>query len=251
MSYAKIPSGTLEEEALHEETDSPRPTRRESLEEKDSNPSRYPSTRYTFEEMEDNEEVYSQESPSTHPPKLRKTALGKSEFSILDICSENEEQKKQGKEMIKNGVAFAKENTPGFFTPFRSKKEFGITATSPLVSPLVFGLIAGGALLAAALGTLTAAGSLIVAGGAGLYGLRNDNAKATATSALGLSALAGIVAAAGALVAAAAAVLAVVLAPIATVYLLTRSAATGVAKINDCISSCGSKEESYLAPRTM
>lgn len=175
------------------------------------------------------------------------------EGSYFDLFLGTSEQKERIATDIKlkasQGYEFAKNNFRGFFTPFESKKECGIVAAAPLGLPIASALITGAAVIGAAGATLTALGSLVFAAGYSLDGLRKDHeeSKAKAHDALILAAKAGIVAAACAAVAVVAAVFTAVIFPLALTYLLSRSFTTGVvaglAKVNECMSSCGSEED--------
>lgn len=198
---------------------------------------------------------YEQTPHSSSYPQTYPRVTGEEENdegSIFDLFLGTPEQKAEVaadlKKDMAQGFEYAKDSFPGFFTPFRSKKEFGIVAAAPLALPLASALITGAAVIAAAGATLTALGSLVFAAGFSLDGLRkgHEESKTKAHDALILAAKAGIAAAVCAAVAVAAALFTAVIAPIALTYLLTRSAATVVAKANECISSCGSEEnDSY------
>ncbi|KTD42852.1 hypothetical protein [Legionella parisiensis] len=175
------------------------------------------------------------------------------ENSYFDLFLGNAEQKKEITADLKlkasQSFAYAKENLPGFFTPFKSKKEFGIVATSPLSLPIASALIAGVAVIGSIGTTLTALGSLVFAAGYSLDGLRkgHEESKTKAHDALILAAKAGIVAAVCAAVAVVAALFTAVIFPLALAYGLSRSVATGIvagtAKVNECMSSCSSEED--------
>ncbi|HHF7375808.1 hypothetical protein [Legionella bozemanae] len=175
------------------------------------------------------------------------------EGSYFDLFLGTPEQKEKITTDIKlkasQGYEFAKKNFHGFFTPFDSKKEFGIVAAAPLGLPIASALITGAAVIGAAGATLTALGSLVFAAGYSLDGLRKDHeeSKAKAHDALIFAAKAGIVAAVCAAVAVVAAVFTAVIFPLALTYLISRSLTTGVvtglAKVDECMSSCGSEEE--------
>ncbi|CAM2736353.1 Uncharacterised protein [Legionella steigerwaltii] len=172
--------------------------------------------------------------------------------SIFDACLGSPEVRAETqKELmgdLKEGYTFVKQTIPGFFTPFgkkpafqetfglNTKKEVALVATSPITIPVSLTLGAGLAAATAAVATIAALGGLLTAAGAGLHSLRagKEDARETAKNALMFSAKAGITAAISTLAAVAAAVLAAVSAPIALLYLLTRTGATAVGKIAEC-----------------
>lgn len=137
----------------------------------------------------------------------------------------------------------------GFFTPFQNKLDFGYTLADPLVVPLVLGLTTGIAALVVATAAITAVGSLFVAGGAGLVGLFNNDAKQTAQNALTLAAFAGIVTAAAAIATVALAVITAISLPMSLLTLVTRSAATVVDTIANCMPSSKDEETVDFVPQ--
>ncbi|QEY53084.1 hypothetical protein [Legionella longbeachae] len=157
--------------------------------------------------------------------------------------SENDREKKEAQEFIAAYAAEKKKTTPGFFTPYRSLKDFGGNLVLPVVSPLTLGLVAGVTAIGAALGTITIAGSLLFAAGSGVVGLFNKNAKETAKDALMVAALAGIVSVACTIITAALAVIAAVSTPLLIASIFTRGGATLFSAVSDCFSRCFPKSE--------
>ncbi|MGM9454373.1 hypothetical protein ACTAZI_13685 [Legionella bozemanae] len=198
------------------------------------------------------DEEYNSDPTSQTSPQHVTIEEENDEGSYFDLFLGTPEQKEKIKTDIKlkasQGYEFAKNKFHGFFTPFESKKEFGIVAATPLGLPIASALITGAAVIGAAGATLTALGSLVFAAGCSLDGLRKDHeeSKAKAHDALILAAKAGIVAAACAAVAVVAAVFTAVIFPLALTYLISRSLTTGVvaglAKVSECMSG-GSEEE--------
>ncbi|HHT0594163.1 TPA: hypothetical protein ACTXXA_002512 [Legionella anisa] len=203
-------------------------------------------------EDEYNEEYgYNQEGYRySQPPQHQSRKLDKQpEDSLWDLFFGTPEQKKERWDGVKSELSenyeSAKNFAPGFFAPFRSKKEFGIVAATPLGLPLASGLVTCFAALAAAGAALTALGSLVFAAGYSLDGLRkgHEASKEKAHDKLIFAAKAGIIAAVCAVVTIAAALLTIITGPVAFAYLTTRSLATGFAKVSELASSCSSKEE--------
>jgi hypothetical protein len=165
------------------------------------------------------------------------------EIALSDLWSENEETKKRAWAQANSAGKKAYDQSPGFFTRFRSYNEFGMTLAAPIAIPVVLGIVTAVAAIGAALSALAAVGSLLVAAGAGFVGIFNQNAKETAEDALGFAAVAGAAVAVCTIAAAAMAVLTAVLTPLALIQLITRSATTVVSPVLDCISDCATPDE--------
>ncbi|KTC92341.1 hypothetical protein [Legionella cincinnatiensis] len=164
-------------------------------------------------------------------------------LSGVAAFSENENEKKEAQKLLAAYAAEKKKDAPGFFTPYRSFKDFGGNLVAPIVTPLTLGLVAGVTAIGAALGAITIAGSLLFAAGAGVVGLFNKNAKETAKDALMIAALAGVVTVACTVITAALAVIAAVSTPLLIASIFTRGGATVVSAVSDCFSRCLPKSE--------
>lgn len=159
--------------------------------------------------------------------------------------SKNEREKQEAQQLLTAYANETKKNAPGFFTPYRSLKDFGGTLAAPIVTPLALGLIAGITAIGAALGTIAIAGSLLVAAGAGVVGLFNKDAKETAKDALTIAAIAGIVTAACTVLTAALAVIAAISTPLLIASIFTRGGASVVSAVSDCFASCSKDSENH------
>ncbi|KTD11887.1 hypothetical protein Lgra_1345 [Legionella gratiana] len=164
-------------------------------------------------------------------------------LSGVAAFAENDREQKRAQEILAAYAAEKKKNAPGFFTPYRSLKDFGGNLVAPVVLPLTLGLVAGVTAIGAALGAITIAGSLLFAAGAGVVGLFNKSAKETAKDALVVAAIAGVVTAACAVLTAALAVIAAVSTPLLIASIFTRGGATVVSAVSDCFSRCFPKSE--------
>ncbi|VEB39370.1 Uncharacterised protein [Legionella sainthelensi] len=164
-------------------------------------------------------------------------------LSGVAAFSENEREKKEAQELLTAYAVEKKKAAPGFFTPYRSLKDFGGNLVAPVVTPLTLGLVAGVTAIGAALGAITIAGSLLFAAGAGVVGLFNKNAKDTAKDALVVAALAGVVTVACTIITAALAVIAAVSTPLLIASIFTRGGASVVSAVSDCFSRCFPKSE--------
>ncbi|KTD56564.1 hypothetical protein Lsan_2724 [Legionella santicrucis] len=164
-------------------------------------------------------------------------------LSGVAAFSENEIEKKDAQRLLAAYAAEKKKDAPGFFTPYRSLKDFGGNLVAPIVTPVALGLIAGVTAIGAALATITIAGSLLFAAGAGVAGLFNRNAKETAKDALMVAALSGVVAVACTVITAALAVIAAVSTPLLIASIFTRGGASIVSAVSDCFSRCFPKSE--------
>ncbi|STY31751.1 Uncharacterised protein [Legionella wadsworthii] len=143
------------------------------------------------------------------------------------------------KKVLERGYSF-KNQTPGFFSPFNSKKDFGITAASPIALPIAFAFCTAGATLIAAGAALTSLGSLVFAAGFRLDGFRSEDSLDKSSKALRVAAEAGIIAFLATSAAVAMTILTAVIAPLALAYLVTRSGASIHAKVNEGLSCCAS-----------
>ncbi|WP_392538467.1 hypothetical protein [Legionella sp. 227] len=209
---------------------------------------------YEEEEKELTEESYPYYSSSAYRSSRQPLSLGR-EKGLLDLLIGNAEEKQVAinavKEKLHQGYGFVQQTVPGFFTPFGKKKELAeelglttrsdiaTTVTAPIHGPIVFALAAGAAAIAAACAALYALGKLVIAAGFGLHSLRagKEEAIETAQDNLRASAKAGIIAAACTVIAVAASIVTAVIAPIALLYLLSRTGATAVAEIAKCTAS--------------
>ncbi|QMT61857.1 hypothetical protein [Legionella sp. PC997] len=199
--------------------------------------------------LDDNvEEQFYSTQRTSNTTYRRKAAPVKieAESSIFDLClgskEVREKAQKQFKEQRTEAISNIKRVTPGFFTPYTNKTEFGIFAAAPLPSPVILSLVSAATAITAVGAALTALGSLVFAAGSGLHGLRKPEAKETAHEALLVAAKAGIVAAICTAISIAAAVAAVLIAPVALAYFVTRSGATIIDAMSRCLPCCSSEE---------
>lgn len=144
----------------------------------------------------------------------------------------SKEAKKEAQATMKELSDYLKTQTPGFFSPINSKKEFALVALTPIASPVVLGLMTG----ISALGTLTAllASLTSFAGAAGFWVSSlcnpNANAKEHAKANLHCAARAGVAAGTCLITSLVSATLMLTSSFIALTYLIMRSGATLVSK---------------------
>ncbi|KTC80946.1 hypothetical protein [Legionella cherrii] len=223
----------------------------------------YQEPYYEEEEKELRQEPHSVYRTHTY---RKRVSLG-GEKGVLDLLLGNPEEKQLAinavKEKLQQGYGFVQQTVPGFFTPFGKKKELveqlglstksevATTVTAPITAPVVFAVVAGVAAIAAAVAALTALAKLVIAAGFGLHSLRagKEEAIETAKDNLTTAAKAGIIAAACTVIAVAASIVTAVIAPIALLYLLTRTGATAAAEIANCAAS--SEESAEYRPLKM
>lgn len=119
---------------------------------------------------------------------------------------------------------------PGFFTPYRSTGDFFSTLASPITEPLTFGLLATLSIGISAATAVSAAASLVFAGGAALF-WQQDAASVGLTVAISSAIISLVTGLAGLCLA----LLTVISIPVDLLFLTTRTAASVISPVVDCL----------------
>jgi hypothetical protein len=138
----------------------------------------------------------------------------------------------RAEQIRKKTIEFCR-SRPGFFTPFTSWQDFGVSLVIPVFTSLGLGIISSLLSVASAVSGAVCLASLVTAGI--VAAARKTDAR---NSALSVAAITGIITVVAPFISAIAAILVVVTTAVALTHLLTRTGATIVSSIDTAIQSC-------------
>ena len=167
--------------------------------------------------------------------------MAASESAILEFLNDLETE--EGRARLQEKVQQWQRNTPGFFTPYKSGADFGLSVAAPVIAPVVFGTFSAILASVAVVSTAASISSLFIAGAAALA--CNDDLT---DNALTVAAFAGILAAITPIFAALSALAAAFFLVTTSISLVTRTGATIVNGIGSLVNSAPASEELQSVP---